>query len=141
MKKYLTVVLVSLVLFYYGCSSGGSAGNIQATRSLPSGASNTFTVTINLDLEDGGTDTIGVEETLPGGCSLQGSSHTSLNPETATWFFSNNPSYPLPHNPRADTTLTYDVSCSSSGKLTFEGQVVSDTAGSVKTKGDTSITI
>ena len=141
-NKYLTIILV-VFLVICGCSSSVSRVPVlSATRDLPTSAQvNTpFRVTINLDLDDGGKETVAVEETLPTGCSLQGSSVQSMDASTPTWLF-DNADLPLPTNPRVDTTFNYDVVCTGSGTKTFSGQVSTESAGSRRTTGDTSIVI
>lgn len=122
------------------CSACGST-LLKTIRTLPAvvEVNTPFTVAINLDLDDDGTEAVAVEETLPAGCSMVGSSNLSLTPTTPTWFFSNNPAYPLSHNLRYDVTFTYDVICANVGTLTFSGQVASISLGSIKTKGHTSV--
>jgi hypothetical protein len=129
-----------------GVDCGGScaacvASVIQTTRTLPPDAQigTLFTVTINLDLDDNGTDTVAVEETLPSGCTLQGSTISSLDATTPTWIFDDS-SLPLPTNPRVDTTFSYGVVCTTLGAKTFSGQV-STKSGSIVTKGHSSIII
>ena len=129
-----------------GVDCGGScaacaASVIQATRTLPSDAQigTLFTVAINLDLDDNGTNTVAVEETLPSGCTLQGSTISSLDATTPTWIF-DDATLPFPTNPRIDTSFSYGVVCTTLGAKTFLGQV-STKSGSIVTKGHSSIII
>ena len=135
--KYLYMLI--LVLFIFGC---GSKAGLVATRELPSSAQagSAFTVTINVDLDEGGSEAVAVEETLPIGCSLSGSSINSMDETTPTWIF-DNADLPLPTNPRADTTFTYNIVCDNAGTLTFSGQISMESAGSRSIGGDKTISI
>jgi hypothetical protein len=63
-----------------------------------------------------------------------------MDATTPTWIF-DDADLPLPTNPRADTTFTYDVVCANAGTLTFTGQISMESAGSRSTRGDTSIVV
>ena len=141
--KYKICLIVFAFLFIWGCSGSVSVQQVlEATRELPSSAQagSPFSVTINLNLNDNGKETVAVEETLPEGCSLQGSSVNSMDATTATWLF-DDADLPLSTNPRVDTTFTYDVVCTSAGTLTFSGTVSMESTGSRATRGDTSIAV
>ena len=124
------------------CSPCGGGGTLSTTRDLPGSATvNTpFTVTINLNANEGSTQTIAVEETMPSGCTFQGSSINSMDATTPTWLF-DDASLPLPQNPRADTTFTYSVLCTTAGTKTFLGQVSTTSTGSIATTGESAINV
>jgi len=121
---------------------GTCTGPLSASRDLPTSASagTPFTVTMTVNVNEGSTETVALEETMPSGCTFQGSSINSLDAVTSTWLF-DDATLPLATNPRADTTFTYTVLCTTSGTKTFSGQISTSSLGTIPTTGETTIVV